>query len=125
MKFRILPGKAMELMDQQSLAINWRDEVFAKPTRTRTTDDGRVVRRLILMESEDEPEEAEGEEEVLEIEVVTVPANLSPQALRELADLEDARLAGSVSELRYRSLRQEILDREIARNSPQTGESDE
>ena len=81
MKFRIIPTKAMTLVDAQSVAVDWRDPIFRKPSRTRLLPGGRVVRRTILMESpEDEfdqplPQGTGGE-------------SLSPETLRKLADLE-------------------------------------
>jgi hypothetical protein len=43
-KFRILPGKAMKMVDEQSLAIGWSDPVFQRPSRTRMTPSGQMVR---------------------------------------------------------------------------------
>jgi len=128
MNFRVVPGKAMDLVDQQSVAIEWRDPVFAKPTRTHTTKDGKVVRRIILMESDEEdPSEqtGEGAEAPAPLAPQPLPDNLSPRALRELADLEEQREAGTLSELNYRAGRQAIFDREAARNAPAPVEDSE
>ena len=41
----------MALVSDQAVAIDWRDPVFAQPTRTRVLPSGEVVRREVLMES--------------------------------------------------------------------------
>ena len=104
--FRIVPGRAIELVDQQAVAVVWKDAIFKTPTRTRVGADGKLMRREILMESPDDeplpsasaPPEAE-----------PIPTNMSPQSLRALADLEQRRLDGEVSENRYHSERRRIL----------------
>jgi hypothetical protein len=107
-KFRILSGKSMDMIDQQSLAIDWRARLFDKPTRTRLTPDGRVVRREILMESE-EPDDEQAHEP-LRPDVLPIPAGVSPDVLRALADLEEKRRDGSITEARYARERLEILE---------------
>lgn len=107
-KFRIIAGKSMEMVDQQSLAIDWKSSLFDKPTRTRVTPDGRTVRREILMESE-EPD-SERPTEPLRPDVLPIPAGVSPHVLRALADLEEKRRNGSITEARYARERLEILE---------------
>jgi hypothetical protein len=107
-KFRILSGKSMEMIDQQSLAIDWKAGLFDKPTRTRLTPDGRVVRREILMESE-EPDDEQSTEPTRP-DVLPIPAGVSPDVLRALADLEEKRRDGSITEARYARERLEILE---------------
>jgi len=99
MKFRVLPARGMAVVDEQSVAVAWRDPIFQQPSRVRTLPGGKVVRRTILMETpgEEEPGPAE------------LPANLSPQTLRRLADLEDERRDGAISEGEYELRRREIL----------------
>lgn len=102
-RYRLMPGSAMSVVGPAALAVAWRDPIFSKPTRTRVTPSGRVVRREILMESPEEaPEEAPAP--------ALLPTNLSPQTLRALADLEDARLRGEVTEAEYQVRRQGILE---------------
>ena len=102
-KFQVVASPEMQLIDSGSVAVAWRDPVFAKPTRTRVTPGGRVVRRTILMESEeDAPEPA--------VQPGVLPANLSSEALRKLADLEDARRRGDVSEAEYNLQRRRIIE---------------
>lgn len=107
-KFRVVPGDAMELVDRQSVAIDWRAPLFGKPTRTRIAPGGKLQRRTILMESgavsaapPPEPKAA-------------IPADVSSDDLRALADLQDLRQRGEISEAEYKRRRLEILATEGA-----------
>lgn len=111
-KFRILAGNSMELVDPQSLAIDWKSNLFDKPTRTRLTPDGRTVRRQILMESE-EPVSAPHTESVRP-DILPIPPGISPKVLRALADLEEKRRNGTLTEARYARERLEILEAEAS-----------
>lgn len=101
-RYRVIASKAMAVVDENSVAVAWRDPIFAKPTRTRVTPGGRVVRRTILMESPEEAPEPEATPPPL-------PARLAPETLRKLADLEDARRRGDVDEAEYELQRRRIL----------------
>ena len=101
--FKLYAGTAMSLVSDQAVAVDWRDPVFAKPTRTRVLPSGEVVRREILMESP---------EEVKDDSATRLPENLSPDQLRGLADLEEQRRAGRITEIEYRSRRRAILGEE-------------
>lgn len=105
-KFRVIPSKGMTLIDTASVSVVWNDPVFAKATRTRITPGGRVVRRTILMESPD----AGDETAPVQQPVQTLPANLTPETLRALADLEDARRRGDLTESEYETERRRILE---------------
>jgi hypothetical protein len=107
-KFRILPGKAMKMVDEQSLAIAWRDKVFEKPTRTRITQTGKMMRKTILMESE-EPESAAEAEPEQPAGQQAIPAGISAKTLRALADLEERRQRGEISEYDYEQQRNKVL----------------
>jgi hypothetical protein len=101
LKFRLLVDRGMSLVDEQAVAVDWRDTIFKKPTRTRMTPGGKVVRRTILMETmEDDTDYGPNP---------TVSEELTPKQLRALADLEDARLRGEVSESEYSARRNQIL----------------
>ena len=104
MNFRIVPSKGMALVDSQAVAVDWENPVFKKPTRTRISPDGKVVRRTILMESA---------EETGEVEDVSLPdqlpENLSSATLRALADLEDERRLGDINEAEYNARRRRII----------------
>lgn len=109
-KLRIFPGHAMTLLDTNSVAIAWRDPVFSRPTRTRILPSGEVVRKTILLES---PAEGDGEgvDEGEAVETVPLPPEgLTPAQLRALADLEEERLAGKITEAEYRMRQLEIVN---------------
>lgn len=99
--FRLIVDKGMTLVDPQTVAVQWRDDIFRKATRTRVTSTGKVVRREVLMESL--------EDESLERPTPALESGLTPQQLRALADLEEARQTGAVSETEYQSQRGRIL----------------
>lgn len=106
--FKILPGEAMTAVGPQDVAVDWRDPVFRKPKSIRVGPGGRIERRIILMEME---EEAGAETTAQEEER---SGRLSPQALRALADLEEARLSGEITESQYKAKRRAILAGEMA-----------
>jgi hypothetical protein len=103
--FRILPSQAMTLVDEQSVAVAWRDEIFMKPTRTRVSPTGQIVQRTILMESA--PEEAEATAPPQQPDAI--PAEMTPERLRALADLEDSRRRGELTETEYTIRKRTIL----------------
>jgi hypothetical protein len=103
MDFRVVPSKGMTLVDGQSVAAAWRNPVFKKPSRTRIMPSGEVVRRTILMESEEEDETS------AESGFERLPENLSSSTLRELADLADERHRGEITEAEYNARRHQII----------------
>jgi hypothetical protein len=107
----------MKMVDEQALAIKWSDPVFQRPTRTRVTPSGQMIRKTILMESE-EPESAVPESDsdtgsggvgAKPQEAPAIPAGVSPKTLRALADLEERRQRGEISEYDYEQQRNKIL----------------
>jgi hypothetical protein len=102
MSFRLLPSEGMTLAGPQSVAVVWRDPIFKRPTRTRILPSGKVVRREILMESPDDTPAPPMSSDVL-------PANLAPDTLRKLADLEEQKTAGEITQTQYNALRENIL----------------
>ena len=100
--FKLYTGEAMSLVSDQAVAIDWRDPVFAKPSRTRVLPSGEVERREILMESPDEVKDTSDPG-------MALPENLSPEQLRNLADIEEQRRAGKITETEYRARRRAIL----------------
>jgi len=111
--FRLLVNQGMSLVDPQSVAVEWRSPIFAKETRTRITPSGRVQRRSILMESEQEEEPPSP--------APALPTDLTPEQLRALADLEEARRAGKISEAQYTSERTRILSGAPRQTGGETG----
>jgi hypothetical protein len=101
LEFRLVVEKGMTLVDYQTVAVDWRDPIFKKPTRTRMTSTGKVVRRTVLMESlEDETDYGPRPQ---------ISDDLSPEQLRALADLEEERRRGDVTEAEYDARRNRIL----------------
>jgi hypothetical protein len=106
MKFHVLPSEAMQAVSTQGVAVDWRDPIFAQPTAVRVTATGKVVRRTILMESApDQP--ATPTPEAADESIVG--GNLSPETLRKLADLEEARRRGELTEGEYSARKRSIL----------------
>ncbi len=103
MKFRVVASEAMNAVGPQALAIAWRDPVFRRASAVRVTPTGRVLRRTILMEEPVPPEPESTPAEPPEL------SGLAPETLRALADLEEARRAGRISEAVYQARRREIL----------------
>ncbi len=104
MKFRLLPSEGMTLASAQSVAVSWRDPIYRRPTRTRILSSGRVVRREILMET---PEDTNPPDPPLATDVL--PGGLSPETLRKLADLEEQKSRGEVTQTEYTVMRSTIL----------------
>jgi hypothetical protein len=104
LEFRLLVDRGMTLYDQQAVMVEWKDPIFKKPTRTRITPGGRIVRREMLMESLEDPTDYEQGPKLEE---------LTGGQLRALADLDDARRAGDLSEAEYYSQKNAILRGEL------------
>jgi hypothetical protein len=102
MSFRLLPSEAMVLAGAQTVAVTWRAPIFQRATRTRITPTGKVVRREILMET---PEDAPDPPLATDV----LPGNLAPDTLRKLADLEDSKTRGEVTQAEYAAQREAIL----------------
>ncbi|MDH3686606.1 MAG: hypothetical protein OEP95_10285 [Myxococcales bacterium] len=99
--FKALAAEGVVPVGEQTLAVDWRNPIFRKPTHLRIGAGGKLLRRQILLE-------APAEEEVVE-EVPIVPADLSSDVLRALADLQDQRQRGEISETRYHQARRDLL----------------
>lgn len=101
--FKVLPGSGIVPVARQVVAVDWRREGFRRADAIRIRSGGRVERRTILME--EPPDEAPS---ALPEETVDL-GTLSPEALRALADLEEARRDGALSEAEYTAERRKIL----------------
>lgn len=112
MSFRVVPRDAFVTLGGQSVAFDWRDDRFREPEQMQITPTGEVRRRTILLQgpapsegeagASDEPRAAEPSPEPL-------PEGLSPAALRRLADLEEARRRGEITEAEYQRRRRRLL----------------
>jgi len=100
MAFRVLASEGVEPTGHQSVAVHWRDERFRNPTSLRVGPGGKVTRRTVLMEEEAPAAEAE-------LGATQLPTD--PESLRALADLEDARRAGELTEAEYQRKRRALL----------------
>ena len=104
-KLRVLAGDG--LSPQQTpllIAASWRDDVF-RESAVRVRGGGEVVRRTILMET---PSDSEAKPSG-----PAPPEGLSPEALRALADLEETRRRGDLTENEYQTRRKAILSGQI------------
>lgn len=102
-RFRVLPSDAFITLGPRTLAADWRQKRFAEPERIEVSPLGQVRRREILLEEVVEPVEEAAPESV------APPESLSPAALRDLADLEEARRSGKITEGEYQQRRARIL----------------
>jgi hypothetical protein len=102
MDFRVVPDTAFMLVDPQTVAFEWKSDRFREPDRVRMTPGGQIKRRTVLMEADPG---------IVEEQVVdeAVPEGLSPETLRALADLEEQRRRGEISEADYQARRRALL----------------
>jgi hypothetical protein len=83
--------------------VDWRSERFGEAERIRVSPTGQIKRRTVLIDSPPAPDPAQA------APAPALPPNLSPDALRELADLEEQRRRGDLTEAQYQARRREIL----------------
>ena len=97
--FRVVATEGFAPAGAQAVSVDWRNPIFREPTNVRVGADGRLLRRSVLMESPaaEEPEPA------------GLPADAPPETLRALADLQEQRTRGEISETRYHALRRDLL----------------
>jgi hypothetical protein len=101
MDFRVVPDDALEIGGRQVVLVDWRGERFSDPDRLKIGPGGQVKRRTVLME---EPAPAAPGPSGPALE------KLAPDTLRKLADLEEERRRGDLTEAQYQARRREILD---------------
>lgn len=101
--FKVLPADGIVPIGEQAVSVAWRDPVFREPTHVRVGEGGRLLRRSVLMESAPQlgPEEEAG--------AAALPADLPAETLRALADLQEQRSAGEISETAYHQKRRDLL----------------
>lgn len=106
MDFRVVSGPHLFYAGPQALEIAWRDPVFRQDYRLPGSTDGETRRREILEESpipRDEQESAMGTSGTLDVDELTA------EQLRALADLEDDRRAGRITEPAYQRAKRQLL----------------
>ena len=104
MDFRVVSGEHLYYAGPQSLEIDWQDPVFRKPYRLPGTTRGSKRRRVILEQAPLPKSEREaGAGERIDI------GDLSPEQLRALADLEEDRRQGRITEAAYQRAKRQLL----------------
>lgn len=105
-KKRVLASDGFTTAGPRLVAVDWRSNAFADTSAIRIRPGGEVVRRTILME--EAPDDAAAQPGP-----APPPEGLSPEALRALADLEEERRGGKLSETDYQERRRQILSGEL------------
>ena len=100
MPFKVLPSDGIVPIGAQAVTVTWRDPLFRAPGQVKVGPGGKILRREILFESL--PEETE-------TATPEAAGHLSPETLRALADLEELRRQGGISEAAYQERRRSIL----------------
>jgi hypothetical protein len=103
MAFRALASEGVDPVAHQTVAVHWRDDRFRRPTSVHVGPSGKVSRRTVLMEEEAPAVEAEGA-----ASPQAMPSD--PAALRALADLEESRSQGELTEAEYLRRKRQILE---------------
>lgn len=100
MRFKVVPGDGIVPVGDQVISASWRSPAFRSASHLRLGTGGSLKRRQILMESPAEPPEPAPPE---------ATGELAPSTLRALADLEESRRSGAISEAEYEARRSSIL----------------
>lgn len=98
--FKVVATEGIVPVADQAVSVHWRDPMFREASHIRVGPTGEVMRRTILMEA---PPEAAEEE----LPPLRLPSD--PETLRELAELEEQRRAGEISEAEYHRRRDALL----------------
>lgn len=98
--FKVLAAEGVVPAGEQTVTVDWRSPAFREPTHVRVGSGGRLQRRSVLLESPPEPEAEPA---------AALPEGLPPETLRALADLEEQRRRGELSETAYRARRRDLL----------------
>jgi hypothetical protein len=100
MRFKVIASDGIIPVGTQAVAVAWRNPLFRSPGQVRLGPAGKVMRREILLESPAEE---------TEVTAPQITGDLSPETLRALADLEESRRRGVISEPEYQERRRSIL----------------
>jgi hypothetical protein len=104
MEFRVVSGEPLFYAGPQALEIAWQDPAFRRPFRLPGSTSGEKRRREVLFQAPIPKEELD-RERAKEAEF----ENLSPEQLRALANLEEDRREGRITELDYQRARRQVL----------------
>lgn len=102
--FRVVSGDYLFYAGPQSLEIAWQDPVFREPYRLPGTTKGRKRVREIISQSPIPKDEQDSE-----ISGGVSLDQLTPDQLRALADLEDDRRQGRITEAAYQRAKRQLL----------------
>ncbi|MFQ5698597.1 MAG: hypothetical protein ACE5IL_09975 [Myxococcota bacterium] len=100
---RLKPDRAQLLIDDRTLAIDWRDPFYRQPTSLRARH-GRLSRRTVLMREEETPEEKGAT-----AELAPIPPRATDDQIRALDELDGARRGGLITEQEFKRRRRLIL----------------
>jgi len=106
MDFRVVSGEHLYYAGPQALEIDWQNPVFQTAYRLPGSSRGEKRRREVIDESpvpRSEREETSNRENRVAID------ELSPDQLRALADLEDDRREGRITETAYQRAKRQLL----------------
>jgi hypothetical protein len=109
-----VPSDGISVENLQLVSANWRDPLFKDASVVSIRAGGKVVRRTVLMDSGEESTIPANPEQGAPVP----PQGLSPAALRALADLEEERRRGEVTEADYQSKRRQILAGDLPSATP-------
>jgi hypothetical protein len=104
-KARAVPSEGISAEGTQLVTANWRDPIFKDSGALSVRPGGQVVRRTVLMDSGEEV----GTPAAPTTGAPIPPQGVSPDGLRALADLEESRRRGELTEADYQSKRRAIL----------------
>lgn len=103
-EFKVLSADGLVPTGDQEVAADWRNPVFREATHIRVGPGGKLMRRTVLLEGEAPPEAGEAAKDA-----GVIPADLPPDTLRALADLQERRAQGKISETAYHRERRDLL----------------
>jgi hypothetical protein len=104
MDFRVVSGDHLFFAGPQTLEIAFKDDVFRTAYRLPGSTGGEKVRREVLLESPIPASERKtSDDSGIRLD------QLSPDQLRALADLEEDRRSGRITEPAYQKARRELL----------------
>jgi hypothetical protein len=104
MKFRVVHGAHLYFAGSQTLEIDWQNEVFRQAYALPGSTEGTPKKREVLFQAP----VTQAERDEMNAAAGNID-QLSPDQLRALADLEEDRRAGRITEMTYQRARRELL----------------